>query len=250
MSFSARLSRSRGPIGLAAALALAATALAPLDAAAQNAPIQLAQATPPAAPSVTEPTADGEPMIVEVVPEPSQTEWVKVCGRDQGNDAEICYTTRDFVSDQGQPVLAVAVYDISGAAPDAPGKIVRLLMPLGLLLQPGVRFAADQNRATNGTFAICFPNGCFAEAPVTDEIITQFKRGNTLNVSVQNQIGQVVTFAVPLEGFTAGFDGDPIDPQALEEQQQRLQEELQRRSDELRQRLEEQAGEQPAPAQQ
>lgn len=244
MSVSTRLPRFRGPIGFVAALALAATSLAPLSASAQQAnPIQLAQATTPELPA---PTADGEPMIVQVVPEPSQTEWTKVCGSDPGTNSEICYTTRDFVSDQGQPVLAVAVYDVSGGAPDAPTKIVRLLMPLGLLLQTGVRFAADQNRATNGTFAICFPNGCFAEAPVTDEIITQFKRGNTLNVSVQNQVGQVVTFAVPLTGFTAGFDGDPIDPQALEDQQRRLQEELQRRSDELRQRLEQQAGEPPA----
>jgi invasion protein IalB len=244
MSSTARLPRLRGPIGFVAALALAATALAPVGAAAQQSgPVQLAQADTPAGPA---PTSDGEPMVVEVMPEPSQTEWTKVCGTDPGTESQICYTTRDFVSEQGQPVLAVAVYDISGAPEGAPTKIVRLLMPLGLLLQPGVRFAADQNRATNGTFAICFPNGCFGEAPVTDEIITQFKRGNTLNVSVQNQIGQVVTFAVPLAGFTAGFDGDPIDPQALEDQQRRLQEELQRRSDELRQRLEEQAGEAPA----
>jgi invasion protein IalB len=234
MSVSARHSRLRGPIGFVAAIAFAATALAPIGAAAQ----------------VTEATEDGEPMIVNVVPEPSQTEWTKVCGTDPATDSQICYTTRDFVSEQGQPVLAVAVYDITGAPADSPSKIVRLLMPLGLLLQPGVRFAADQNRATNGTFAICFPNGCFAEAPVTDEIVTQFKRGNTLNVSVQNQIGQVVNFAVPLAGFTAGFEGDPIDPQELEDQQRRLQEELQRRSDELRQRLEEQAGGGAAPAQQ
>jgi invasion protein IalB len=232
MSVSARLPRLRRPLGFVAALALAATALAPLGAHAQVAE-----------------EADGEPMVVEVVPEPSQTEWTKVCGTDPATESRICYTTRDFVSDQGQPVLAVAVYDVEGAPADSPSKIVRLLMPLGLLLQPGVRFAADQNRATNGTFAICFPNGCFAEAPVSEEIITQFKRGNTLNVSVQNQVGQVVTFAVPLAGFTAGFDGDPIDPQELEDQQRRLQEELQRRSDELRQRLEGEAGgAAPAPA--
>ena len=60
--------------------------------------------------------------------------------------------------------MAVAVYDIESG--DERNRIVRLLMPLGLMLQPGIRFAADQNRPTNGSFAICFPNGCFAEAPV------------------------------------------------------------------------------------
>ena len=109
------------------------------------------------------------------------------------------------------------------------------------MLQPGIRFAADQNRPTNGSFAICFPNGCFAEAPVEEEVVDQFKQGETLNVSVQNQMNQIVTFNVPLEGFTAGFDGEPIDPEELEQQQRQLQEELQRRSDEMRERLRQEA---------
>lgn len=229
MSFSTRLAHMRAPLGLATALALAAGSLAPMGAAAQ-------QAAPPPAEEA------GEQVLVSVVPEPSQTEWTKVCGNDPESNAQICYTTRDFVSEQGEPVLSMAVYDVAGGAADAESKIVRLILPLGLLLQPGIRFAVDQNRPTNGAFAICFPNGCFAEAPIEEEGVNQFKRGNTLNISVQNQIGQVVTFAVPLEGFTAGFDGDPIDPAELEAQQRQLQEELQRRSDEMRQRLEEQAG--------
>ena len=35
--------------------------------------------------------------------------------RTRSNNSEICYTTRDFVSDQGQPVLAVAVYEAKNA---------------------------------------------------------------------------------------------------------------------------------------
>jgi hypothetical protein len=57
-------------------------------------------------------------------------------------------------------------------------------------------------------------------------------------VSVQNQVGREVTFAVPLAGFGKAFDGAPIDPKVLEEQQKRLQEELEKRSEELRKRLE------------
>ena len=47
-----------------------------------------------------------------------------------------------------------------------------------------------------------------------------------------------MTFAVPLAGFSKAFDGAPIDPKVLEEQQKKLQEELQKKSDELRKRLE------------
>jgi invasion protein IalB len=187
-------------------------------------------------------------MVVQVKSEPSQADWTKVCGKDQGTNAEVCYTTRDFVSDQGQPVLAVAVYDAKGG-PQGPSKIVRFLTPLGLLLQPGVRFAVDTQQATPGKYAVCFPNGCFAEAQVQDAFVNSLKKGTTLNVSVQNQVSREVTFAVPLAGFAKAFDGAPIDPEVLRKQQEQLQKELERRSDEMRKKLEQSsAGGAAAPA--
>ena len=137
------------------------------------------------------------------------------------------------MSDQGQPVLAVAVYDVKGE----PQRIVRLLMPLGLLLQPGVRFGIDAGQPTPGRYAICLPNGCFAEASVPANAIDGMKRGTNLNISVQNQVAREVTFAVPLAGFGKGFDGPAIDPAVLQQQQQKLQEELQRRATEQRQQM-------------
>lgn len=185
--------------------------------------------------------APAGPAIVQVKPEPSQTEWTKVCGKDQAANKEVCYTTRDFISDQGQPVLAVAVYDVKGE----PTKIVRFLMPLGLMLQPGVRFGVDQGQPVAGRYAICFPNGCFAEQSVRDDVINQLKRGATLNISVQNQGAREVTFAVPLAGFGKAFDGPAIDPAVLAEQQKKLQEAMEKQQEELRRRL---GGDAPAGA--
>ena len=176
------------------------------------------------------------PLVVQVKPEPSQAEWTKVCGKDPSGGSEVCYTTRDFVSDQGQPVLAAAVYDVKGAAGQ---KIVRYLMPLGLLLKPGIRFAVDQGSPLAGSYTICFPNGCFAETiGLKDDVINAMKKGTNINVSVQNQVGREVTFAVPLAGFGKGFDGAAVDPKVLKEQQDRLQEEMEKRSEEMRKRLE------------
>ncbi len=113
----------------------------------------LAQPKKPAAPAPAPaqqaaPAAQAQqtgPMVVQVKPEPSQADWTKVCGKDQGSGSEVCYTTRDFVSDQGQAVLAVAVYDMKGPQGT---KVVRFLMPLGLLLQPGIRFTVDNGQPT------------------------------------------------------------------------------------------------------
>ena len=198
----------------------------------------------PAAPAAGQAQQQAGPTVVQVKPEPSQTEWTKVCGKDPGNQREICYTTRDFVSDQGQPVMAVAVYDVKGD----PNRIVRFLLPIGLLLQPGMRFGVDQAQPIAGRFQICFPNGCFAEATVNDAQLNAFKRGTTVNVSVQNQAAREVTFQVPLAGFAKGFDGAPVDPAELQKQQERLQEEIQKREEELRRRLSGEAAPAPVPA--
>jgi invasion protein IalB len=246
MSLATRLATLGGTRGLATAMALllAAPALAqtaPAQAPAQRpaAPAQ-APAQRPAAPAApaqgqqAQPQQNTGPMVVQVKAEPSQPEWTKVCGKDQGTNSEICYTTRDFVSDQGQPVLAMALYDVKGQQPQ---KIVRFVMPLGLLLQPGLRFTVDQGQPTPGRYVMCLPNGCFAEAQVKDDFIAALKKGANLNVSVQNQMGREITFAVPAAGFAKAFDGPPIDPKVLEEQQKKLQEELQKRSEELRKQL-------------
>jgi invasion protein IalB len=257
MSLKTRVARRRGTFAAVAALGLG---LAPTLAHAQAQPQGQAQPQqrpaprqPPAAPAAPAPAPQAAPQaapaqggagptVVTVKPEPSQSEWVKVCGKDQGNGAEICYTTRDFVSDQGQPVLAVAVYDIKGGPGGQSSRIVRFLMPLGLLLQPGVRFAVDQGAATPGRYAICFPNGCFAEAPVKDDVINAMKKGTTINVSVQNQAAREVTFAVPAAGFGKAFDGPALDPKVLEDQQKKLQEELEKKSEEMRKKLEQSQG--------
>ncbi len=239
--------------GLAAMAVAGATALAPAIVSAQTAPATPRPASPrpaqpaPAAPAPAAPAPaaqPGGPTFVQVKPEPSQPEWTKVCGKDPGNNKEICYTTRDFISEQGQPVLAVAVYDVKGD----PTKIVRFLLPLGLQLVPGVRFNIDAEKPIDGKYAICFPNGCFAEAGVKEQEVNAMKRGTHVNVNVQNQVGRVVTFQVPLTGFAKAFDGAPIDPKVLEEQQKKLQEELQKRSDDLRRRIDQQGGAAAAPA--
>ena len=70
-----------------------------------------------------------------------------------------------------------------------------------------------------------------------DDFIAALKKGANLNVSVQNQGGREVTFAVPVAGFAKAFDGPAIDPKVLEDQQKKLQDELEKRSEELRKQL-------------
>ena len=204
------------------------------------APAAPAQAAPaPAAPAPAEaaPPQQGQmpqgPIKLDLFA--TQNDWTKVCGRDQAANKEICYTTRDFSAQADQPpVLALAVYEVKGEDT----RVVRLLMPIGLLLRPGLRFSVDKGPSIEGAFEICFPNGCFAEARVKGAAVDQMKKGTVLNVAVKNQVNNEVTFGVPLAGFGRAFDGPPIDPKVLEEQQKKLQAELQKRAEDERKRLE------------
>ncbi len=183
------------------------------------------------------------PVKVDLIP--TQATWTKVCGRDNAANKDICYTTRDFSAQKDQaPVLALAVYDVKGDDT----RIVRLLMPVGLMLRPGFRFAIDKGPVTEGAFEICFPNGCFAEAKVKSNVVDAAKKGQTMTVVVKNQANAEVIFNVPLEGFGKAFDGPAVDPKVLAEQQKKLQEELQKRATEERQKLQQQGGAPAAPA--
>ena len=116
--------------------------------------------------------------------QPMASPWTKICGKDPPRSKEVCYTTRDFGQAADQPpTLAMAVYQMSGEDK----RIARFLLPVGLLLQPGFRLVIDKGEPIEGKFAICFPNGCFAEAELNGQAIGALKKAQTAIVIVHNQ---------------------------------------------------------------
>jgi invasion protein IalB len=204
---------------------------------------QQAQTPRPAAPAAPARPAQPAAAASTVVPlkaDPNQTNWTKVCGRDPQTQRETCYITRDFVAENDQPVMAVALYETKGEGTKVDRQL-RYLLPLTFLLQPGVRTAIDNGQPIAGRYTICVQNGCFAEFAATDAQFQALKKAKALTIQVQNQAAREVSFQLPLDGFAAGVDGPAIDPRVLEEQQRKLQEEMQRRADEMRKQI------QPAP---
>jgi invasion protein IalB len=144
---------------------------------------------------------------------PMQTPWTKICGKDQGSSKEVCYTTRDFGQAADQPpTLAVAIYQMSGEDK----RIARFLLPVALMLKPGFRLVIDKGEPIEGKFAICFPNGCFAEAELNGQAIGALKKAQTAIVQVHNQANAIVSFNLPMKDFGPAFDGPAVDPKQLE----------------------------------
>jgi hypothetical protein len=112
----------------------------------------------------------------------------------------------------------------------------------------------DKGDPIDGKFAICFPNGCFAEADLNGKTISDLKKAQIASVIVRNQANIEVTFNLPMKDFGAAFDGQAVDPKVLEQQNQELQKQLEERARLQRQKLEQQqstgappAGPVPAP---
>ena len=167
-----------------------------------------------------------------------QDTWTKECVKDDSGAKQLCSTSRVFTSQKDQPpALALFVYEVTGDE----NRVVRLVMPFGLMLRPGFRFAVDKGPAADGAFEICMPNGCLAEAKVKKDVIDAAKKGSVLTVQVKNQYNAEVIFNVPLAGFGKAFDGPAVDPKVLEEQRKKMAEDLQKRAEEERKKLESQA---------
>jgi invasion protein IalB len=238
----------RGALILAAATVLAAsgalaqaTKPAPAPSVPAAAPAPVAPA--PAAPGAAVPATPQGPVKIDLTP--MQAPWTKICGKDQGAGKEVCYTTRDFGQAADQPpTLAIAVYQMS----TEDRRIARFLLPVGLLLRPGFRLVIDKGEPIDGKFAICFPNGCFAEADLNSKTIGDLKKAQVASVIVRNQANVEVTFNLPMKDFGAAFDGAPVDPKVLEQQNQELQKQLEERARLQRQKLEQQQSNGAPPA--
>ena len=209
-----------------AALAMAAATLLGADAA-------LGQATKPAAPL--------GPVKLDLIG--LQPQWMKQCSKDQGGK-EVCLTQREFgqVVDQ-PPTLIIAVYQVGEEH-----RFARFVLPLGFLLNPGFRLLPEKGEPIAGRFAFCLPQGCFAEAELSGAGINALRKSATASVVVKNQANNEVTFIVPMKDFAGAYDGPPMDPKVIEQQNQELQRQLEEKARQQREQLEKQSGAQPTPA--
>lgn len=177
----------------------------------------------------------------------SSSAWIKVCEKDPTDEKkEICVVTQELRG-QGGNFLASA-----GVRTFDEGKKSALIfgLPLGMLLQPGIRYQIDQGEQTSGQFGICLPTGCFAEIPIEPTAVDSFKKGSELVLLAISGRGQTVPFRMSLVGFTKTFDGPPMDPKVLAATQRKLEEEIRKRAEERRKKLDSEQGSstQEAPA--
>ncbi len=218
---------------LLAAVAALAFVAAPVIAQAQTpAPTPPAKAAPK--PAAAKPAPAKEEAAAE-----DPLPWVKICSKD-ADKKNVCLVAKEVRSAEGQLVASVALRDIEGDAK----KVLLIAVPPVVLIQPGMRVGVDNGKQDEAKFTICFPNACYGELTVSDQMNADFKKGQALVVKAINVQQKPMQFAFGLSTFKAAIDSVGIDPTAGQQSQEQLQQQLQKKAEEAAKKL---SGEAPKP---
>lgn len=243
--------RALAAAGFLTGMLMAAPALAQAPAPAPAAPKAAPKAPAAAqkqAPAAPAPAAQAQPAppAGQEAPQLMYSPWMKVCGKGPDtNNKQVCVVTKDGRLENGMPVAIVQLFE-----PEGDQKVLRVTVPLGMQIQHGTRMIIDQGQPQQQPYKICFPVGCMADYPVTDELMKQLKTGQLITVQAINMQGTPISLPLPLADFAKAYDGPATDPKAFEEQQRKLQEGLQKKAEEAldkQKRLQQQPSAQPAP---
>ena len=159
--------------------------------------------------------------------------WFKVCTKQEDND--VCIVQNLLTANSGQLITAVGLITVAGKTNR---KIMQVSVPSARLVIPGVQMQIDGGKGLKLDYAICMPDKCVAEAPLSDQMLASLKKGGEVVFTSVNFQRSPNPIKMSLGGFTGAFDGEPIEQSKLEERQRLLQEEMQKKAEDARKKLE------------
>ena len=198
--------------------------------------------------------------------------WVKLCGKrpvppkkagEKPGIAEICSVQIEWLDPLGQLHVVARVAKVTGkegqamelslphmpmpiyARPkkkgDKPKQVGRRMS--SFIVPAGIRIFIDKDKKTpiKLKFAACDPFGCLASSKADDEVIKKLKAGGKITIVAVDVSGVPVRYpALPLTGFTAAYDGKPVDPKKFAAARKQLNATIRRNREIASKRLKEQ----------
>ena len=92
---------------------------------------------------------------------------------------------------------------------DGKSRLLRVAAPLGVLLPASLGLKIDNVDIGRAPFVRCLTTGCIAEAVLEENLLGQFKKGQTATFIVFQTPEEGVGIPVSLNGFEAGFNALP-----------------------------------------
>lgn len=159
--------------------------------------------------------------------------WFKVCTKQEDND--VCIVQNLLTASNGQLITAVGLISVQGKVNR---KVLQVSVPSARLVPAGIQMQIDGGKGAKLDYAICMPDKCVAEVPLTDAVLANLKKGGEVVFTSVNFQRAPNPIKLSLSGFTGAFDGEPIEQSKLQERQRLLQEEMQKKADDARKKLE------------
>jgi invasion protein IalB len=159
--------------------------------------------------------------------------WFKVCTKQEDNDVCIVQNLQQAAS--GQLLTAVGLISVTGKVNR---KLIQVSVPSARAIPPGILMQIDGGKGQKIDYAVCMPDKCVTEAPLTDGLIAALKKGHDLILTSVNFQRAPNPIKISLAGFAEAFDGAPIEQSKLEETQRSLQEKTLKEAEARRKKLE------------
>ena len=156
-----------------------------------------------------------------------------MCRSDEKQKKELCKTAYDLRTSGGQFLASIAVVEATGEA----RKIVEMIMPTGLLLQPGLKVQIDQGKSEDAKFGMCAPDGCVAQMVSNEAFVGAMKKGAQLSITAYGQASNPVTFTFSLASFKSANEGKALDEAALKKREEAIAAEIQQKQKSIEDQL-------------
>lgn len=133
-------------------------------------------------------------------------DWQIRCETPPGAPGEQCALIQS-VTAEDRPNVGLTVIVLKTA--DQKSRLMRVLVPLGVLLPKGLGLRIDQTDIGSAGFVRCLPNGCVAEVIMDEKLVAQLRTGKQALFLIYQTPEEGIGVPVGLAGFSAGFDKLP-----------------------------------------
>lgn len=128
--------------------------------------------------------------------------WTVRCEESDGRES--CFIFQNLVlQNGGSSILHVAIGYLPG---NKKVPVILVSMPLGISLPPGASIKIDEHEAVKFDIERCETSGCRGGFKLTEEMLQNFKKGNTATVTFHDGHRQPIDMPLSLIGFSAGID--------------------------------------------
>lgn len=128
--------------------------------------------------------------------------WQVSCRTPPGAKEEKCALVQSVTAEDRPNVgLTVVFYEAIGENK----KLLRVVVPLGVLLPTGLGLKIDDQDVGNAPFLKCGKRGCVAEVVLQDEVIAKLKQGTNAMFIIFDTPEAGIGIPVSLQGFTDAF---------------------------------------------